>query len=713
MNATFSMRTAMVLVLSLIGLGAAAPAAGQLTLDAFSPAHGSTQVGLEIALTLTFSAPLDTTGGVDPNDDFLLGIEITPEVKAINTVSVSADRLTVTAELTLEADAQYWVYLARAQSTAGETLDRPYVFTFTTGTSLPNASVSGTAAFAGSTPYGAVIGLAPETFFEDLLDDENDGSSSENNEEEHDEPSFTAISVVADSTGAYTVDFVPPGRYVMIALRDIDLDGDPTGRDGEGFGAYDADANRTPDVLVVEERPVDGIDLSLQALTPFTARANFDDVERLATANLATDATLTGTFGGELTPAGEAGIWSYFFHSESTRITLGVVAFYHLLAPTSPLALGDSTDTCDAILCDLTLPLPEDWIDSDAALDIMEELGGADYRARLPDATINAALLHTAFSLAGRHDLPAALRLPLQHIANAKSMERPVWLISYQTPSAFSVLIGLLDAQTGEVLEVIGKPSAATEYADDATDSAVAWQDDARLVSVTSLQPLDPDGNTVVWNYIYYSPTTGTARSVALSSGTILSEEEGDASTLPSLDPLPENWIDSSVAAAEAEARSNDFRGRHPDAQVFAQLSRGFRSSTPDRPVWRITYLSQQDAAVLELDIDASSGQVIVSTEADTEAPARFTLHQNYPNPFNPETTISYELSRAGLVELFIYDLLGRRVRTLANTQHTPGTYRAVWDGTNDAGQPVPSGLYFYEIRLGETVQAKMLTLIR
>ena len=228
-----------------------------------------------------------------------------------------------------------------------------------------------------------------------------------------------------------------------------------------------------------------------------------------------------------------------------------------------------------------------------------------------------------------------------------------------------------------------------------------------------TVEPLNAEGESTLWGYTYYSPSTGTAHSVLLSSGTVLDEGDVDPTTLPSLDPLPENWVDSSVAAAEAETRSNDFRAQHPDAEVFAQLSRGFRSGDPDRAVWHFTYISQQDFAFLEIDVDAETGQVIVSAEGAAEVPEAVVLHQNYPNPFNPETRLTYEVHQTGAVELVIYNVLGQKVRTLVDTVQAPGRYTTAWNGTDDAGHLAPSGLYVYEIRLGKTRQARVMTLLR
>lgn len=78
--------------------------------------------------------------------------------------------------------------------------------------------------------------------------------------------------------------------------------------------------------------------------------------------------------------------------------------------------------------------------------------------------------------------------------------------------------------------------------------------------------------------------------------------------------------------------------------------------------------------------------------------PAGFRLEQNYPNPFNPTTNIAYELPGPSKVHLAIYDAMGRRIRILIDEEQSPGYHSLLWNGTDDSGREVASGLYFYRI---------------
>ena len=93
--------------------------------------------------------------------------------------------------------------------------------------------------------------------------------------------------------------------------------------------------------------------------------------------------------------------------------------------------------------------------------------------------------------------------------------------------------------------------------------------------------------------------------------------------------------------------------------------------------------------------------------------PGNFALHNNYPNPFNPSTKIRYDIPENGIVSLTIYDLAGRKVRELVNKNQNAGFHLAVWDGTNDYGKSLSTGVYIYQIRSGSFVQSKKMLFMK
>ncbi len=100
--------------------------------------------------------------------------------------------------------------------------------------------------------------------------------------------------------------------------------------------------------------------------------------------------------------------------------------------------------------------------------------------------------------------------------------------------------------------------------------------------------------------------------------------------------------------------------------------------------------------------------------DGSDEVPVRFALAQNYPNPFNPETAISYQLPAQSDVRLDIYNSLGQKVRTLEDRPKAAGRYILKWDGRDDAGQPVASGVYLYRLQAGKQfARSRKMLLLR
>jgi len=115
-------------------------------------------------------------------------------------------------------------------------------------------------------------------------------------------------------------------------------------------------------------------------------------------------------------------------------------------------------------------------------------------------------------------------------------------------------------------------------------------------------------------------------------------------------------------------------------------------------------------------DIDINGYMTGFEDNSDFLPPAAYFLAQNYPNPFNAETHISFELPSSHqsktLVRLFIYNLKGQLIRKLVNETRALGSYTVLWDGINDKGEPVPSGLYLYTLSVGNfKISKKMLFL--
>ena len=93
--------------------------------------------------------------------------------------------------------------------------------------------------------------------------------------------------------------------------------------------------------------------------------------------------------------------------------------------------------------------------------------------------------------------------------------------------------------------------------------------------------------------------------------------------------------------------------------------------------------------------------------------PADFVLQQNYPNPFNSVTTIQFELPRRSLVTISVYNILGQPVKVLAGAWHSAGAHMVTWDGADQNGLSLPSGIYFYRIVADDFIDTRKMILVK
>ena len=115
---------------------------------------------------------------------------------------------------------------------------------------------------------------------------------------------------------------------------------------------------------------------------------------------------------------------------------------------------------------------------------------------------------------------------------------------------------------------------------------------------------------------------------------------------------------------------------------------------------------------ILNLILDLRN-EAVVHIQETSKLPNKFVICQNYPNPFNPITTLRYDLPENSLVNIIIYDMLGRQVRTLVNTTQNAGYKSVIWNATNNQGNPVSAGVYLYQIHAGDFVQTKKMVLLK
>jgi hypothetical protein len=99
--------------------------------------------------------------------------------------------------------------------------------------------------------------------------------------------------------------------------------------------------------------------------------------------------------------------------------------------------------------------------------------------------------------------------------------------------------------------------------------------------------------------------------------------------------------------------------------------------------------------------------------ERSNPIPTVFALHQNSPNPFNPTTSVKYDMPKAGDVQISVFNVLGQRVTDLVNGYQEAGSHEVVWNGKDDGGSSVASGIYFYRIKTSEFSDTKKMLLLK
>ncbi len=342
------MRLATLFALLLV---AAAPRAQTFAVVSSAPADHAVSVPLETTLRLTFSGRVaDPTAGAAPN------VVIQPTA-TLGAPTRSADGLSLTFPLTLQAATRYAVLVLGAEAEAGGGLTAPFALNLTTGPSNGPITVRGTVTGAGSVaPQGSIVALVT-------------GDLATGNIQ------IVEAAVVEAANGAYAVGPVPIGLYTAGAIR-LPL---PLGTTAEGFGygLYDPDGDGTPNPIFATT----GVNITVAPPPPRTAAEDFTGTLAAAEDALGPAPRFLAVDPAVVDAGGMAAGWSYRFEAatpgEEVRI-LRVGLF------TLPVPFTDGGLDPD--------PLPPFFIDSPEVLPMLEGRGGAAFRAAHPGETVTVTL---------------------------------------------------------------------------------------------------------------------------------------------------------------------------------------------------------------------------------------------------------------------------------------------------------------------------------
>ncbi len=253
---------------------------------------------------------------------------------------------------------------------------------------------------------------------------------------------------------------------------------------------------------------------------------------------------------------------------------------------------------------------------------------------------------------------------------------------------------------------------------------------------------VEPDKKSSTEPLVAFQATAGTIRHDILAIGThddatIDFDAAHDAVT-PPLSPGKE-YISLYVPHPDLDLIlgnhfSRDIRSSLSSEDEYEEWTIELGSSEPEvRITWDLTAIPEN----MELGIDVHGNGIFedmrklesITLEPDqqftvrmgthvvglskSEIPMDFMLGNNYPNPFNPTTTINYGLPNTGHVSLTIFNLTGRKIRTLVNAEQSAGYKSVIWDGKNDAGEMVSTGIYFYRMVSEEFNQTKKMVYMK
>ena len=243
----------------------------------------------------------------------------------------------------------------------------------------------------------------------------------------------------------------------------------------------------------------------------------------------------------------------------------------------------------------------------------------------------------------------------------------------------FSVSDGIL-LDTGTVnITVVGLNDAPSSFALSEQDSVYITMDNFATdsISFTWDESIDVDGDELLYDFTASLIVNGQVKAEYNSSSLTIREMKIDHQS-----------VFDEIFAAQAMFGEIEWDVSVRDSMVEVTSENG----------------------ALTLGVNASAAVLSINGEL---LPEVFSLHQNYPNPFNPVTKLRYDLPENGHVNITIYDMLGREVKTLINQTQDAGYKSVIWDATNDYGKPVSAGVYLYQIQAGKHISTKKMVLLK
>jgi len=264
------------------------------------------------------------------------------------------------------------------------------------------------------------------------------------------------------------------------------------------------------------------------------------------------------------------------------------------------------------------------------------------------------------------------------------------------------------------LLLFIGLASGQDCIADDGTEGVELWDECYSIENTTSLD-LYANGLTgvipsAIGNLVnlegLYLASNQLSGEIPSSIGNLVNLNDLYLSYNQLSGEIPSE-IGNLVNLIDFYLSSNQLSGEIPESicNIYPNLSYfqvTHNQLCPPYPSCIEDYVGYQDTSNCE--------QVSIIDEI---LPITYNLYNAHPNPFNPVTTLRYDLPEDALVNITIYDMMGRVVKTMVNSQQNAGFKSVRWNATNDKGSPVSAGLYLYTIQAGQFRQTRKMVLLK
>jgi len=355
----------------------------------------------------------------------------------------------------------------------------------------------------------------------------------------------------------------------------------------------------------------------------------------------------------------------------------------------------------------LPVEVEDGWLDSDAAVVCAEVNGGLDYRLEHPLCAMSAFMIRSP-------------TLPF---------DEHLWSVHYDDLYGERLMI-LVGTESGIFRGAFNYKKSndslftSNVFLPEATAEALVWSSDACLFGVANVLPLSfpHKGSSTAWGYLFYSSQLNEAVSVTIQATGGGPRVAVKPFSIPwHSDGIAEGWLESdSVLVIAGHAGGNNVGGGVEEPVIETIMTKGVYPEEPERAVWLVSYHSSCQSGTFYLD--AYSGIILDgglgiedSGESMSPIPRSVELMQNYPNPFNPSTVVRYNVAESGGVQvtLRIYDIHGRYVRGLVDGVKGEGSHSVQWDGRNDHGERVSSGVYLMRLDAGSTTSVRKMIMIK